>query len=303
MEKAPPLSQLDFLLVFEAVLEHKSITKAALKLGISQSALSHALDRLRARFADPLFVRTGAAMMPTPLVLALSDPVRRSMAIIRDEVLAGSRFDPATTTRNFRICVNEVGAFLLVPRIVKELAKFAPRASLAPTVVASAELSGALESGQIDLAVGHFPQLKASVFQQTLFRRRYVAVVREGHPRVGQSLTTEQLLKMPIVRCTPTAEITRWLDRQFAKARRAPIVPLETPYVMPLATLVASTDWLAFMPEELVSVLGKVAGIRTVKLPTAPPALDVKQHWHRRQKDDAANRFLRQLVHTALHEP
>ncbi|MES2188977.1 MAG: LysR family transcriptional regulator [Pseudomonadota bacterium] len=302
MKEATGLDRLDFLLVFEAILEQKTITRAADKLGISQSALSHALKRLRGKFNDPLFVRAGATMQPTPLVIGLTGPLQRSMAIVRNEIMSAARFDPATTTRTFRLCVNEVGAFLLAPRVIKILQKNAPYASLTPLEIPRTDISGALESGQVDLAIGHYPELKTSIFQQLLFRRSYVAIVRKNHPHMGASMTEKQFFQTPLIRCTATVAISQWLDRRFAAARQPQIIALETPYVMALATLTAATDWMAFVPEELVTALKNIASVRVVDVPHKPPVLDLKQHWHRRFKDDGANKFLRQIVHQALHE-
>lgn len=302
MNEATGLDRLDFLLVFEAILEHRTITRAADKLGISQSALSHALNRLRAKFNDPLFVRSGAAMQPTPLVISLSRPLQRSMAIVRNEILAAARFDPATTTRTFRLCVNEVGAFLLAPKVIRVLQKHAPHASLTPLEIARPEISDALESGRVDLAIGHYPELKTSIYQQLLFRRSYVAIVRKSHPSIGSNITAAQFYKTPLIRCTATVAVSKWLDQHFAAARQTPIIALETPYVMALATLTAATDSMAFVPEELVGALKNIAAVRVVEFPLPLPVLDLKQHWHRRFKDDGASKFLRQIVYQALHE-
>ena len=296
------LDRLDFLLVFDAILEHRTITKAAERLGISQSALSHALTRLRKKFNDPLFVRVGPAMLPTPLVIALSDPLRRSMAIIRDEILAAARFDPATTKRQFKLCVNEVGAFLLEPKIIRVLQKHAPGASVTPLEIPRAEIADALETGRVDLAVGHYPELKGSLYQQLLFRRSYVAIVRKNHPRIKAAITAAQFYQTPLIRCTATVAVSQWLDRRFATARQRQIIALETPYVMALATMAAATDCMAFVPDELVTALKNIAEVRVVACPFALPVLDLKQHWHRRHKDDEANVFLRRMVHLALHE-
>lgn len=295
-------SGLDFLLVFEAVLTHGTITKAAEHLGVSQSALSHTLVRLRSHFGDPLFVRAGGVMKPTPLVLGITEPLRRSLTIIRGEILGARRFDPKTSQRLFKICVSEVGAFLLVPRLLKVLSKRAPGASLAPMEVPRAEIPSALESGAVDLAIGHFPELKSSLFQQNLFVRSYSAIVAKSHPTVGARMTARQFQQIPIVRCNSTVAINQWLDAYFAKSGPAPATALETPYLMALATIVGATQWVAFVPDELLEPMQRLASIRAVEVPAAVPRLAVKQYWHRRYKDDEANRFLRALVYEALHE-
>jgi DNA-binding transcriptional LysR family regulator len=163
-------------------------------------------------------------------------------------------------------------------------------------------MAAALESGAADLAIGHYPELKASLFQQHLFTRSYSAIVRTGHPTIKAAMTDGQFQQTPIVRCTSTVAINQWLDAHFAKARQPQPVALETPYVMALAGIVGATDWVAYVPDELLEATRRLGGVRAVRVPVPVPRLAIKQHWHRRFKDDAASRFLRALVHEALHE-
>jgi DNA-binding transcriptional LysR family regulator len=302
MQKVHDLDRLDFLLVVEAVLTHKTITKAADHLGVSQSALSHSLVRLRARFKDPLFVRSGGVMQPTPLVSSFAEPLARSLAIIRSEVLGAARFDPATTQRVFKVCVTEIGAFLLVPRLIRLLRERAPLAAHAPMDINRAEIPAALESGSVDVPIGHFPELRASLYQQHLFTRSYSAIVRADHPMVRKKMTPKQFNETPLVRCTSTVAINQWLDRHFAKAGRTQAVGLETPYIMALGSIVGATDWMAFVPDELIEPLKRLAPVRPVDVPLPVPKLAVKQHWHRRYKGDEASRFIRGVVYDALRE-
>jgi DNA-binding transcriptional LysR family regulator len=206
------IDDLDFLLVIEAILKHRTITHAAHELQMSQSALSHTLTRLRARLGDPLFVRVGGEMQPTPLVARLSDPIGRSLRIVREEILNAPAFDPATTRRRFNLYVGEVGAFVLIPRVLRLLRERAPLAHLSTPDVSRHEIGAALEDGRLDVAVGYYPELKTSVYQQLLFVRAFVGIVRNDNPRVGQRLTHRQLSSIPILRAPSTTAINRWLD-------------------------------------------------------------------------------------------
>jgi DNA-binding transcriptional LysR family regulator len=293
--------RLDFLLIIEAILRHKTITRASHAFQVSQSALSHTLTRLRKRFGDELFVRVGSEMQPTPLVLRLSEPIARSLNIIREEVLNTSEFQPETTTRVFKLCVGEVGAFILVPRIIRLLRERAPHAQLSMPDTPQADIAAALEDGRLDVAIGYFPHLKTSIYQQRLFSRTLVGIVREGHPQIGARLTVKQLKSIHLVRAPSTLAINRWFERHMNGEPRLQIA-METPYVMALAPIIAETDWMGLISEELVPSFRKLAAVRAVKLPSELPRIDVRQHWHRRVKEDSANRFIRQVIYDALHE-
>lgn len=295
------IDSLDFLLVIDAVLKHKTITRAAEALQVSQSALSHALTRLRERLGDPLFVRVGGEMQPTPMVVRLAEPIGRSLRIIEDEVLGASAFDPATTTRVFNLCVGEVGAFIIIPRVLRLLRERAPHAHVSTLDLARNDIGHALEDGRLDVAIGYYPELKTSVYQQLLFTRTFVGIVRNDNPRVGQQVTLTQLRSIPIVRAPSTVAINRWLDSRLRGKTEAGIA-METPYVMALAPILAETDWMGIVTEELVPAFRKLAPLRAVALPADLPRIPVRQHWHRRFKEDPANRFVRQVIYDAVHE-
>jgi DNA-binding transcriptional LysR family regulator len=302
MKRTPGPENLEFLLVFDAVLQHKTITRAAEHLGISQPALSHALERLRQRFGDPLFVRSGGLMQPTPFVTRLADPLQRALGIVRSEILGSAGFQPETTERVFKVAVTEIGAFVLVPRILQVLRARAPRASLAPLDVARTALAAGLESGAVDIAVGHFPELKAGIYQQQLATRSYAAIVSTAHPTVKARMTARQFQQLPIVRCSAAGVINEIVERHFADQGLEQQVALETQHIMAVASIVGSTDWMAFVPDELVAPMGRIAPVRKVEVPMPTPQLALRQHWHRRFHADAANQFLRSVIHAAVHE-
>lgn len=293
--------RLDFLLVFEAILHHKSVTRAANALEVSQSALSHSLTRLRKRFGDELFVRVGSEMQPTPLTIRLADPIARSLHIIREEVMNTPGFDPTVTRRVFKLFVSEVGAFILVPKIVRVLRERAPHAQLSMPDTPRLEIADALEDGRLDVAIGYYSHLKTTIYQQRLFSRSLVGVVRQNNPHIGAELSFDQLKSIPLVRAPSTTAVNLWFDRHIRGEAQLQIA-METPYVMALAPIIAETNWMGLISEELVPAFHKLAAIRVVNLPLELPRIDVRQHWHRRFKDDSANRFIRQVIYDALQE-
>ncbi|WP_186307826.1 LysR family transcriptional regulator [Paraburkholderia sp. BCC1884] len=292
---------LDFLLVIEAILAHRTITGAARALGVGQSALSHALSGLREKFEDPLFVRVGNEMRPTPLVVELAEPIGRSLKIVREEILSRPEFDPATTTRTFHICVSETGSFIIVPRVLRLLRHRAPLAHLIMHNTPRSEIAGALEDGKLDVAIGYHPHLRTSFYQQLLFSRAFVGIVSENNARVGDSVTLKQLSGIPVVRTPGTSVINQWLDQKLWRSGKMQVA-LESQYVMALAPILAETDWMGIISEELVSAFKKLARLRVVSLPKDVPHVSIRQHWHLRYKDDGANRFLREVVYDALRD-
>lgn len=281
------------------LLQDGTVTRAAQRLGLTQSALSYQLDRMRKRFADPLFVRVGNRMAPTPFAQRLAEPAARVMRIIETEIAGLATFDAATTEREFRIGLNEIGAITLLPKLVRRMARMAPRARLTPMHVDMDLMTGALESGAMDIAAGHFPQPHNLLLQQLLYRRDYVCVARRDHPRIGASMTLREFSRTPQVQ-TPGVRVTQaWLDAQLRRRALKGTVQMSTTHVAAIPFIVAASDHVAVIPREVYELFAPIAAIKTVKLPMAIPAIEIHQYWHPRVAGDPAVKFLRELVYAA----
>ena len=176
----PSLQQLR---VFDVLLREHSLTHAARELGITQPALSKSLAQLRRFFDDPLFVRTGFRMEPTPKALQLQASVRVILdraASLRSE---STLFEPRTSHRTFNFCVVDASLLKLLPPLVERLMTEAPNVRLQVLQPEAAHLERWLESGKIDFAMGSFPSMPKSIRRQPLWVERYVSVVRVDHPR------------------------------------------------------------------------------------------------------------------------
>src|SRR4051812_42241211 len=189
-------TDLNLLVVFAALAEHASVTRAGIALGLSQPAMSAALAKLRAQFGDPLFVRTGHGMRPTPRAVHLVEPVKRVLGTISTQILRQPAFDPATAQRTFTIITPDIGEVVFLPKLLAYAARHAPLLAFRTIIMPSPAASEALEDGLADLAIGYFPDLaKPGFFQQRLFRNTFVCIVRTDHPRIGRQLTRAQFLR------------------------------------------------------------------------------------------------------------
>lgn len=289
----PQLSDLKTVLM---LLKDGTVTRAAQSLGMSQSALSYQLDRMRSRFADPLFVRVGNRMSPTPFAQRLAGPAARVMQIVDTEIAGLASFDPATTEREFRIGLNELGAITLLPKLVLRLTELAPHARLTPVTVDAATVLHALDSGDMDIAAGHFPQTHDLLLQQLLYERDYVCMVRRDHPHVGDSMTMREFSQIPSID-TPASPVTRaWLDAELSRRGLQIKVQMSVRHVSAIPFVVAACDCVAVIPREVFDIFSPIAAVRTVKLPIDIPPIQIHQYWHPRVGSDAAIKFFRELV-------
>ena len=241
----PQLADLKAVL---ALLRDGTVTRAAETLGLTQSALSWQLDRMRRRFADPLFVRVGNRMAPTPFAQRLAEPAARVLRIVETEIAGLAAFDPSTTEREFRIGLNEIGAITLLPGLVRRMAALAPHARLTPAHVDVGSIAGALESGAMDVAAGHFPQPHGSLLQQLLYRRDYVCVARRDHPRIGASMTLREFSRTPRIEIPATPVTQAWLDAQLRRRNLQGVVQMSTQHVAAIPFIVAASDHVAVIP-------------------------------------------------------
>lgn len=289
-------TQLDDLRAVLALLRDGTVTRAAQSLGITQSTLSYQIERMRSRFGDALFVRVGNRMAPTPFAQRLAEPAERVLRIVDTEIAGLAAFDPATTEREFRVGLNEMGAITLLPRLVQRLAVAAPHAHLVPMVVDPATLTATLESGAMDVAAGHFPHPNDQLLQQLLYRRDYVCIARRRHPHIGRSMSLAEFAAAPQIQ-TPAVPATQaWLDAQLKRQGLRANTRMSTAHVSAIPFIVAASDQIAVVPRELFELFAPIADVQAVALPIEIPAIEIHQYWHPRLASDPAVKFLRETV-------
>ena len=177
--------------VFDQIYKLRSVSDAAAALDLGQPAVSVALSKLRHQYGDQLFVRTSNGMEPTPFGEGLVRPIRNALEAL--DVVLGHHdaFEPATSKRNFRICMTDISQLVLLPRLWEKLRVEAPNIHI-EILPLSPNLAQLLESGGADLALGFMPQLEAGFYQNVLFKQRFVCMVSANHPRIRTQLTLEQ---------------------------------------------------------------------------------------------------------------
>jgi DNA-binding transcriptional LysR family regulator len=297
------LPQLADLRVVLELIERGTVTKAAESLGVTQSALSYQLERMRQRFGDPLFVRVGNRMAATPFALRVAEPASRVLRIIETEIGGIKVFDPLLTKREFRIGLNELGALTLLPRLVKGLAGLAPNARLTPVPVNAANLSQLLESGELDIAAGFFATADTKLFQQRLYQRDYACVARRDHPHIGASLSWREFGRAKKIHMTSVPSTTAWLASQLRKSSHSFNAQMTSHHIAAIPFIIAASDMISVIPRELYEMFLPISAIKVVRLPKAIPAITIRQYWHPRVAGDPSIKFLRELVYAVAKEP
>ncbi len=282
-----------------ALLQQGTVTRASRSLGMSQSSLSHHLERMRSRFADELFVRIGNQMAPTPFAERLGNAAAKVLGVLDHELGDAVAFDPSTTTREFRIGLNEVGAITLLPKLARALALAAPHARMAPVHGEASDFAKALGSGGLDLAVGYFDDVEKGLIQQLLYRREYVCVARLEHPKIGRQMSLEAFADAPKILTRGVSSTASGFELEPKKERSDAAISVSGQQVAAIPFIVSSTHLIALIPREVYEMFNPIAPMKIVELPFAIPVVEIRQYWHPRMAGDAAVRFFREVVYKA----
>lgn len=288
---------LKLLLVLDAVLREGTLSNAAKALKLSQPTISSSLARLREIFQDELLVRCGNAMQPTPRALALKEPIQRMLGMVKGEILDTGKFEPATESRPYTITMSDIGEMLLLPRLVAKLAQAAPRIALRSVVVAPRHLEEAMETGEIDLAVGYFPDLaRSTTMQQTLFTHGFACLARAGHPLIENGLTLKTFLEAGHVVVAAAGRSQESFENALAKRGLERSCVLRVPHFLSVPFVVASTDLIVTVPQPVATFFAGLVNLQVLDPPIDVPELAVRQYWHRRSHRDARITWLRAIM-------
>ena len=299
----PDPGELDakWLRLFEQIFATRSVTRSAEALGQSQPTVSIWLGKLRERLGDPLFVRTADGMLPTPRAQALIGPVRDALRALGEIAAPQAPFDPATSTRPWRICMTDASHATVLPRLLARLRAQAPHATVTAVRIDDGT-AAALQSGAADIAVGYIPGLDTGFYQQALFEQDWICLAGPANTRIGATLTLRgyrEAFHVATAGGTGAAD----LEAALARARVTRQVMLTLPGFLGLAATVSASDLVATLPRQIGELLARNAGLRVLACPFAVPPFTVKQHWHARFHQDAANRWLREQVAGLLMAP
>jgi len=286
---------LNQLRLVDALARNSNLSEAAEEIGLTQSAASHALARLREELQDPIFVRTSDGMRPTPYGKRLAASVADALQTLQAGLDRHPEFVPRTSTRTFNVIMSDVSQMLYLPRLLPRLSAEAPGVTLRVRPLPSKAPHLILESGEVDLAVGAFSRLIAGCRQKRLYRERYVCVVRQDHPRFADGMSVEAFCSVPQALVDPRGYVHERLDSWLAQQRVARSVKLHVPYFVPLPAVIARSDLLVVMASRVAKTYAEMLPLKIMPPPVKLPTYDTRLFWHERFHRDPANRWLRNL--------
>lgn len=295
---------LNLLVLFDAIYRTNNLGAAGEALGLSQPAMSHALSRLRILLKDPLFVRLPRGLRPTPYADAIAATVTDALTTIR-AVLTQPGFDPATSSRVFRLAMTDIGERVVLPRLCAWLAKHAPGVGIETCQPGVRELMDGLASGEIDLAVGVLPELGTGIRQHTFAHITYVCMVRARHPSIRNKLTLEQFRAASHVIVTSAASTATGHAQAIERALRSvkARIAVRNAHYLALPGLVLSTDLVATLPRGIAVLMQENLKLKVFEPPIALPKAQARVYWHERYHREPGNQWLRAFLMRLRLEP
>jgi DNA-binding transcriptional LysR family regulator len=292
----PNSIDLNLLAVFQEVYRERQISGAARRLGLTQSAVSNALARLRRTFGDELFVRTAHGMQPTPFAEQVAGPLGVAMAQVTLALNQRSQFDPASSDRRFVLAMTDVGEVHFMPALIERCKAVAPHVQLSSVRAGSIALKEELESGRVDLAVGPFDGISDALFQRMLFRQPYVSMVRANHPLARGKVTLERFVAAEHLLVDATDSPYDRINQLLQQAGIGKTTRFRVPHFTAVPYIVSASDLVVTVPLKLAERAAHPFGLKWIMPPLQLPELQTNLFWHRRFHQDPGSQWLRSLV-------
>ncbi len=290
---------LNLLNVVASVLEERSVSRAATKLHVTQSAVSNSLKRARELFDDPLVRRVPHGVEPTPRAVALLPPLRAWLAEARRLVEDAPRFDPATSTRTFTIACTDAIALTLLAPLLARLKTRAPNARLRLQTLDRLIAEDGLARGEVDLLIGIPPVLPPGHAAELLYRDPMTCIVHRRNPLVRRGLSLKTFAALPHVELALFGTIDETVDRALATHGLSRVVKIALPHFSAIPLAVNEGGGVATLGLRVARVFAQWLPLKVLKPPLALEPLEIRQVWHRRSEEDEAVQFLREVCREA----
>lgn len=285
---------LNLLTIFDAIMAERHMTRAAERVGMTQPAMSNALSRLRDMTGDPLFVRTGRGMMPTPRATSLAGPIRRALDLVQTSLSEKSVFDPGTSDRSFTLAIGDYCEVLFFPQVLAALQSEAPDIKFSLQSPAGATLTKELKDNSVDLVWDAAPLDGPGFESKTLFDDTIVWIMSATHPLANKRrVTLDDYRNASHVRLDPGYTYVHNYDRYVRTLGIHRHFAVELTRIVPMAFTVAETHHVATVPKRMAERFARFLPLAIKPVPLDLPTSPFYQSWHNSRNDDPGLTWLR----------
>lgn len=293
---------LNLLPIFVALMEERSVTRAAQRLAMTQPAVSNALGRLRVMLRDPLFVRERYGIHPTPIALELAPMIAEALAKLDDAVLGQQAFEPSKAERLFTIASSGYVELVVIPSLASRLERVAPGIKLRLMPYGTDLAETGITSGITAMVLGRVTDPPDNLVVQHLMDDGLDCVVRAGHPDVGRTISRKQFERLRHVNVMPSGRLRTGVFQALAKQQLKRDVAISVTNFSSVVEMVAVTDYCTTLPRLICRRLEHDKRFKVLPSPVDLGTFPVEMAWHVRYRHDPAHRWLRMLVGEVVTE-
>lgn len=283
---------LNLLVVFDAIYTENNLTRAGEVLNMAQPSVSNALARLRAVYDDPLFVRSGRGVAPTPTAQRMIEPIRQSLRLMQSTLDGNLAFQPSSSDHTFRISVGELGASSILPKVIELLNVQAPGIHVHAFQMDRREVAGALAAGQIDLAIDIAQLSTRSLNRHPLEEGDHVCVLRRDHPRGSEAMTLALFMSLEQIVVSSRSTGSSLVELALSRIGERITPKVRVQYYLPGFNLVQASDHTLVAPRSVAEQFD----VLVRELPFEPSVTSTWLYWHRNVQEDPANAWLRAMI-------
>ncbi|MBE9028537.1 LysR family transcriptional regulator [filamentous cyanobacterium LEGE 11480] len=284
---------LNLLVVFDALIQERHVTRAGQRIGLSQPATSNALARLRKLTQDVLFIRTEGELRPTPVAIALAAQIQPALGQICHALTPELPFVPATSDRVFAIGLSDYTAFLLLPPLMQYLGEHAPDIVMQVRTGERGKLLRGLDTGEVDVICGIFPEQTPWHNSQLLWQEDFVCVCREQHGTIRQQLSLEEFVAADHLLVSIAEDRVGRVDRFLKQQNLTRHIALSVPHYLVAPFVLAQTDLVATLASRVAYSLRQSQSLKLLPLPIPLKPFSVFMRWHQSHDNDKAQMWLR----------
>ncbi|MBV1886963.1 MAG: LysR family transcriptional regulator [Parvibaculaceae bacterium] len=287
---------LNLLTIFEAILAERSMTRAAKRLGMTQPAISNALNRLRQQIDDPLFLRTADGMTPTPRAQALAPSIKSALETVRRSLSDDATFNPASANRTFTLALGDYAEQVIAPHLIREVRAQSKNIHFHFLPNAGSSLIKEMREGRVDLVWDGTAVEQNGFISEVVESNKMVCIMAKDHPLAQKDvLSIDDYAQAEHVQLSATSSYTHDTDQQIRRLGIRRKFAVEVPRFLPMMRITAATDLLSTMTEHFARTYQEDFGIVVKELPF-DLTRQVYQSWHSSQTNDPGHTWLRELL-------
>lgn len=287
----------NFLIIFDTLFNELSVSITAEKLGLTQPNVSYALKKLRVFFNDELFVRTASGMQPTYRAVEISKPISNIVTIMRSDVLGQVNFDPVESSRKFIINTTDIGEITFIPKLIKHFRNISPNLSIESISLPTSQLSQAMMTGDIDVALGYYPELSHSTFKTQGFAGHpLVCIARKKHPLFVEGMTLNSYSKAEHIGLIGNGHSQKIIEDGIHRIGAKRFISFYSHNFMSIPIIVSQTDLIATVPKMLAVVFKEHAEIEIYSTPFQLDPIPIGIYWSQHKDNDLGHKWLRRTI-------